>query len=69
MDDDPPAGRAHDGGLTLGILGTYNYLAGRQQRLVLGAGAGFRRVLKNVRDESPLRQAYPDGRLVVGFAF
>ena len=68
-DDDPPAVRAHDGGVTLGVLGTYNHLAGRQQRLMLGAGAGFRRVLKNIGDHSPLRQAYPDGRLVLGLAF
>lgn len=68
-EEDETDQRARDAGATLGILGTYNYLVGRQQRLVLGAGLGFRRVLKTVRDDSPLRQAYPDGRVVLGFAF
>lgn len=66
----PATVREHDLALTLGLMGSYNQLLGRQQRLVLGAGLGFRRVLKDVNAAtSPLRQAYPDGRLVVGFAF
>jgi hypothetical protein len=68
-DDQPATVRAHDSALTLGLMGSYNQLVGRQERLVLGAGLGFRRVLKDVKSDSPLRQAYPDGRLVVGFAF
>lgn len=67
--ESPAEVRASDAGATLGLMGTYNRLIGRQQRLLLGAGVGFRRVLKRVADDSPLRQAYPDGRIVLGFAF
>lgn len=61
--------RPHDSGATLGVLGSYNFLLGRQQRLVFGIGAGAKRVLKKVSNDSPLSQVYPDGRLVIGFAF
>jgi hypothetical protein len=61
--------RRRDSGLTLGILGSYNWLVGRQQRLVFGTGFGLKRVLKDVKGDSPLQQVYPDGRLLIGFAF
>jgi hypothetical protein len=68
--DDAEAVRRRDSGATLGLMGSYNWLVGRQQRLVFGAGAGLKRVLKNVDDEtSPLQQVYPDGRILIGFAF
>jgi hypothetical protein len=68
-DDDSATVRRRDTGATLGLMGSYNYLAGRQQRLVFGGGAGLKRVLKNVGDSSPLQQVYPDGRVLIGFAF
>jgi hypothetical protein len=68
-DDDPARVRRRDTGATLGLVGSYNWLVGRQQRLLFGAGAGLKRVLKNVGDDSPLQQIYPDGRLLLGFAF
>ena len=68
-DDDPATVRRRDTGLTVGLMGSYNWLVGRQQRLVFGAGAGLKRVLKNVGDDSPLQQVYPDGRVLIGFAF
>jgi len=61
--------RGRDTGATLGLMGTYNWLIGRQQRLVIGTGAGLKRVLKDVRADSPLEQVYPDGRVLIGFAF
>jgi hypothetical protein len=67
--DDGPDMRASDSGPTLGVMGAYNYLVGRQQRLVLGGGLGAARVLKSAGGNSPLAQVYPDGRLLVGFAF
>ena len=68
-DDDPAEVRRRDSGLTLGLLGQYNWLVGRQQRLLFGTGIGLKRVLKDVRGDSPLQQVYPDGRLLLGFAF
>jgi hypothetical protein len=68
-DDDGPEVRRRDTGATLGILGTYNWLVGRQQRLVFGGGVGLKRVLKDAGGDSPLQQVYPDGRLLIGFAF
>jgi hypothetical protein len=57
---------------TLGVVIDYNWLLGKRQRLLLGIGAGARRVLKDVDEnanDSPLEQVYPDGRFTVGFAF
>jgi hypothetical protein len=68
-DDDVTTVRRRDSGVTLGLLGSYNWLVGRQQRLVFGAGAGLKRVLKDVKSDSPLEQVYPDGRVLIGFAF
>ena len=68
-DDDAATVRRRDSGVTLGLLGSYNWLVGRQQRLVFGGGVGLKRVLKDVKGDSPLQQVYPDGRLLIGFAF
>ncbi len=68
-DDDPARVRRRDTGATLGLMGTYNYLVGRQQRLLFGGGVGLKRVLKDVKGDSPLNQVYPDGLLLIGFAF
>lgn len=68
-DDDPPEMRPSDSAPTLGVMAAYNLLIGRQQRLVLGGGIGANRVLKNAGGNSPLSQVYPDGRILVGFAF
>ena len=55
---------------TLGVVLDHNWLLGRRERFLVGAGVGARRVLKNVDDgPSPLGQVYPDGRLSVGFVF
>ena len=66
---DRPTMRPSDGAATLGIMASYNHLIGREQRLVLGGGVGVKRVLQNAGGDSPLAQVYPDGRLLVGFAF
>ena len=58
-----------EGAATLGVLLDYNWLLGRRKRFLVGTGIGARRVLKDVGGASPLAQVYPDGRLVVGFAF
>jgi hypothetical protein len=68
-DDNVERVKRRDTGATLGIMGQYNYLAGRQQRLLFGGGVGVKRVLKDVDRTSPLQQVYPDGRLLIGFAF
>ncbi|HZF67501.1 MAG TPA: hypothetical protein VEZ47_05660 [Gemmatirosa sp.] len=68
-DSDAPTMRPSDSGPTFGVMAGYNYLVGRQQRLVLGGGIGAMRVLKSVGGNSPLSQVYPDGRLLVGLAF
>ncbi|GJG85180.1 hypothetical protein tb265_03610 [Gemmatimonadetes bacterium T265] len=64
-----PSIRAHDGGATLGVLGTYNYLFGRDRRLLFGTGLGVKRVLKTVAANSPLSQVYVEGRFGLGIAF
>lgn len=62
--------RASDSAPTLGVMAGYNWLIGRQQRLVVGTGLGASRVLKSVGGRrSPLDQVYPDGRILVGIAF
>jgi hypothetical protein len=61
--------KPNDGAATLGIMAGYNYLLGRQERLILGGGIGAVRVLRTVRNDSPLTQVYPDGRVLIGFAF
>jgi hypothetical protein len=67
--NDPPEMRPSDSAPTFGVMAAYNYLIGRQQRLVLGGGIGATRVLKSAGGNSPLSQVYPDGRLLVGLAF
>jgi hypothetical protein len=54
---------------TYGIVLDYNWQLGRQRRFLVGTGIGARRVLRNVGDDSPLSQYYPDGRLVLGWTF
>jgi hypothetical protein len=55
--------------VTLGLLGSYNWLVGRQQRLVLRRRRGLKRVLKDVKATRPSSRSTPDGRLLIGFAF
>ena len=54
---------------TFGVVIDYNWLLGRQKRFVVGAGVGARRVLGSLDERSPLERVWPDGRLVVGWAF
>lgn len=54
---------------TFGVVLDYNWLVGRQRRLLVGAGIGVRRVLGDVGGDSPLNEVWPDGRLVLGWAF
>lgn len=53
---------------TLGVLASYDWLLGRQERFRVGLGAGAKRVLKDVSGH-PLEQVYPDGRFVIGVVF
>ena len=54
---------------TFGVVIDYNWLLGRQKRFLVGAGVGARRVLSKVDERGPLQQTWPDGRLVIGWAF
>lgn len=56
---------------TLGVLASYDWLLGRQQRFRVGLGVGAKRVLRDVDDSRAdvLEQVYPDGRFVIGFVF
>lgn len=54
---------------TLGVLASYDWLLGRQQRFRVGLGAGAKRVLRDVNSGDSLEQVYPDGRFVIGVVF
>jgi hypothetical protein len=54
---------------TLGVLVSYDWLIGRQERFRVGLGAGAKRILKNVKSGDPLPQVFPDGRFVIGLVF
>ena len=54
---------------TAGVIVSYDWLLGRQEKFRVGLGAGAKRVLRDVNDGSPLEQVYPDGRFVIGVAF
>jgi hypothetical protein len=54
---------------TLGVLVSWDWLIGRQERFRVGLGIGAKRVLKDVGRADPLEQVYPDGRFVVGLVF
>ncbi len=54
---------------TAGVIVSYDWLLGRQEKFRVGIGAGAKRVLRDVNDGSPLEQVYPDGRFVIGVAF
>ena len=54
---------------TLGVIVSYDWLIGRQERFRIGLGAGAKRVLKDVGSNDPLEQVYPDGRFVIGLVF
>jgi hypothetical protein len=54
---------------TLGVLVSYDWLLGRQERFRVGLGAGAKRILKDVGGNDPLEQVWPDGRFVIGFVW
>jgi hypothetical protein len=54
---------------TLGVLASYDWLLGRQERFRVGVGFGAKRVLKQVHNGDPLDPVYPDGRFVIGVVF
>jgi hypothetical protein len=54
---------------TLGVMANYNWLLGSRHRFLVGAGAGARRVLGSIPDDSPVDRVYPDARAVIGLAF
>ena len=56
---------------TLGILFDYNWILGRDQRLLVGTGVAIKRLLasKASRNEVGVWPAIPTGRLILGFAF
>jgi hypothetical protein len=56
---------------TLGILFDYNWILGRDQRLLVGTGVGIKRLLasESSRKDVGLWPAIPTGRLILGFAF
>ena len=54
---------------TLGVLASYDWLLGRQERFRVGVAAGAKRILKDVDSNDALEQVFPDGRFVVGFVF
>lgn len=56
-------------GPTLGVIANYDWLLGRAERFRVGFGAGAKRVLKDVGQDDPLLQVYPDARFVMGIAF
>ena len=60
---------AHDGGVTLGAIATYNAFYGPSRRLFFGPGLGFKRVLKSVAVNSPLSSTYFEARAALGIAF
>jgi hypothetical protein len=53
---------------TLGAALDYNFLVGRQRRLLVGVGVGARHAL-GVRRGDPLAAATPTSRLQLGFGF
>lgn len=56
---------------TLGIIGDYNWLYGREQHFLIGTGVGAKRVLasKSDRDRVDIDQAIVTLRLIFGFVF
>lgn len=56
---------------TLGILFDYDWILGRDQRLLVGTGVGIKRLLasESSRKDVGVWPAIPTGRLVLGFAF
>jgi hypothetical protein len=54
---------------TLGVLVSYDWLLGRQERFRVGIAAGAKRILKDVGNNDPLTQVWPDGRFVIGFVW
>jgi len=56
---------------TLGIILDYNWLIGRHERFLVGAGVGAKRVLASSddRDRVALDHAYVTARFVIGFTF
>lgn len=67
--EDPAAVLKHDGGATLGVMGTYNTFYGAGRRFFFGPGVGVKRVLKSVAANSPLSPTYFEGRAAFGVAF
>ena len=65
---DGDSGRS-DTGVTFGVMGQYNWLLGPRRRFLVGAGAGAKRVVGSIPDDSPLNRIYLDGRAVIGIAF
>lgn len=63
------SGRRTQTAPTLGVLVSYDWLLGRQERFRVGLGAGAKRILKDVGSSDPLEQVFPDGRFVIGFVF
>jgi hypothetical protein len=56
---------------TLGIIGDYNWLYGREQHFLVGTGIGAKRVLvsSSERDRVDLDRAIFTVRLILGFVF
>ena len=56
---------------TLGILFDYNWILGRDQRLLVGTGVAVKRLLASEasRKDVGVWPAIPTGRLILGFAF
>jgi hypothetical protein len=54
---------------TAGVLVSYDWLLGRQEKFRVGLGVGAKRVLRDVDSNDPLAQVYPDGRFIIGVVF